>query len=71
MKLEDTVHIIKTGKTHRIKQITKTIIFNPPSTTFKYLLDDGNEYDETLLKFDKQLSRDNKLKDIFAKKEKN
>ena len=49
----------KTGK-----QITKTIIFNPPSTNIKYLLDNGKEYDGVELEFDKELSRDNRLKDL-------
>ena len=53
LKIGDTVHILrfthkrlprlKTGEICRVKQITKTIIFNPPSTKIKYLLDDGKE----------------------------
>jgi hypothetical protein len=75
LKLGDTVHILrfthkrlprlKTGEICRIKQITKTIIFNPPSTKIKYLLDDGKEYIDEELEFDKELSRDNRLKDLL------
>lgn len=75
LKLGDTVHILrlvhkrlprfKTGEICRIKQITKTIIFNPPSTKIKYLLDNGKEYDSEELEFDKELSRDNRLKDLL------
>lgn len=49
----------------RVKQITKTIIFDPPSTKIKYLLDDGKEYIGEELEFDKELSRDNRLKDLL------
>ena len=80
LKLGDTVHILKTEKNYyskwksfkvktgeicRVKQTTKTIIFNPPSTTIKYLLDNGKEYDGEELEFDKELSRDNRLKDLL------
>ena len=75
LTLGDTVHILrfthkrlprlKTGEICRIKQITKTIIFNPPSTKIKYLLDDGKEYIDEELEFDKELSRDNRLKDLL------
>lgn len=73
MKLGDTVHITKfdykTGtikfETRRITQVIKTIKFKPASTTLTYKLDDGLEYKETDLKFDKELSRDNRLKDLL------
>lgn len=75
IKLGDTVHILrfthkrlprlKTGEICRVKQITKTIIFDPPSTKIKYLLDDGKEYIGEELEFDKELSRDNRLKDLL------
>lgn len=75
LKLGDTVHILrfthkrlprlKTGEICRVKQITKTIIFDPPSTKIKYLLDDGKEYIGEELEFDKELSRDNRLKDLL------
>jgi hypothetical protein len=75
LKLGDTVHIlkfthkrlpkIKTGEICRVKQITKTYKFNPPSNTIKYLLDNGKEYDIEDLEFDKELSRDNRLKDLL------
>jgi len=74
MKLGDTVHITKfdykTGtikfETRRITQVIKTIKFKPASTTLTYKLDDGLEYKETDLKFDKELSRDNRLKDLLT-----
>lgn len=73
MKLGDTVHITKfdykTGtikfETRRITQVIKTIKFKPASTTLTYKLDDGLEYKEIDLKFDKELSRDNRLKDLL------
>jgi hypothetical protein len=73
MKLGDTVHITKFDykkgivifKTGRIVKITKTIIFKTDSTTITYKLDDGLEYKESELRFDKVLSRDNRLKDIL------
>lgn len=75
LKLGDTVHIlkfthkrlprIKTGEICRVKQITKTYKFNPPSITMKYLLDNGKEYDIEDLEFNKELSRDNRLKDLL------
>jgi hypothetical protein len=75
LKLGDTVHILnfthkrlprlKTGEICRVKQITKTYKFNPPSTTIKYLLDNGKEYDVEEIEFDKELSRDNRLKDLL------
>ena len=73
MKLGDTVHITKFDskkgtiifETGRIIQIIKTIIFKPESTTLTYKLDDGLEYKESELIFDKVLSRDNRLKDLL------
>lgn len=75
MKLGDTVHILrfthkrlprlKTGEICRVEKITKTIIFDPPSTKIKYLLDNGKEYDGEELEFDKELSRDKILKDLL------
>jgi len=73
MKLGDTVHVTKfdykTGtikfETRRIKQVIKTIIFKPASTTLTYKLDDGLEYKPSELRFDKVLSRDNRLKDLL------
>jgi hypothetical protein len=73
MKLGDTVHITKFDskkgtvifKTGRIVQITKTTIFKTDSTSITYKLDDGLEYKESELRFDKVLSRDNRLKDIL------
>lgn len=77
IKLGDTVHVVDTMltprppakrkiiKTGRVIQITKTIIFNPPSTKILYKLDDNIEYKKEQLVFDKELSRDNRLKDIL------
>jgi len=69
MKLGDTVHIIAFGikiGTARIEQIITTYKFNPPFRDVTYKLDDGLEYKKDQIKFDKELSRDNRLNDLLS-----
>jgi len=65
MKILDTVLIKETKKFARIKQIITAYKFNPASVETTYKLDDGNEYKENQIEFDKELSRDNRLKDLL------
>jgi hypothetical protein len=65
MKILDTVLIKETKKFARIKQIITTYKFNPTSVETTYKLDDGNEYKKNQIEFDKELSRDNRLKDLL------
>lgn len=69
IKLSDIVRVKGTNQILKVKSIIKTY---PKSNGYQkivtYKLEDGNEYLEEHIKFEKSLTRDDKLKNILNEK---